>query len=129
MSPDPTLPPISYTVDAALGVIFEVWRGDVSGLDLRHHWEVFLKDPEVMAIRKTHADLREANILFTGNDLMQLVEKVAIPLLHGLEWKTAIVTRQAVQVGVSHQYQVFADLFSTDSLFEDSDEALRWLRS
>ena len=72
-------------------------------------------------------DLRGANIRFTGNELSNLVSTVVTPVLNGRDWRTAIVVEEPVQFGVSRQYQVFAERFSTDAIFHDYDEALRWL--
>jgi hypothetical protein len=127
MSRDTPPPPISYSVDLAQGVIFEVWRGDITAADLRRYWGTYLADPEVLSVRRTLVDMRAATILFSGNDLSNLVASVVIPALGGRDWKTAIVVEQPVQFGVSRQYQVFAERYSRDSIFHDPDEALRWL--
>jgi hypothetical protein len=121
--------PISYCIDGDLGVIVETWEGDVTAADLRGYWAGYLADPEVMALRKTLVDLRRARILFSGPELSDLVWEVVKPALRGLGWTTAIVVAptRAVQFGVSRQYQVFAQAYSRDAIFEDYDEALRWL--
>jgi hypothetical protein len=121
--------PITYSIDADLGVILERWQGDVTAADLRRYWEGFLADPQVMALRRTLVDLREARILFSGPELSDLVWDVVKPALGGLGWTTAIVVgrARAVQFGVSKQYQVFAQAYSRDAIFEDYDEARRWL--
>jgi phage gp36-like protein len=121
-------PPISYSVDNALGVIFEVWHGEITASDLRRHWEDYLSDPTVLALRRTLVDLRAATIRFTGNELSNLISYLVIPVLKGQDWLTAILVEQPVQFGVSRQYQVFAERYSTDSIFHDYDEALLWLR-
>jgi hypothetical protein len=117
-----------YSIDKALGVVFEVWRGDVTAADLQRYWEAYLANPEVLAVRRTLVDLRGANIRFTGSELSNLVSAVVIPTLNGRDWKTAIVVERPVQFGVSRQYQIFAESYSTDCIFHDPDEALRWLR-
>jgi hypothetical protein len=119
---------ISYSVDKALGVIFEVWSGDITAADLQRYWQSYLADPDARAVRKSVVDLRHANIRFTGSELARLVETVVIPSLNGLQWKTAIVVATPVQFGVSRQYEVFAEQYSTDHIFRDFDEALRWIR-
>jgi hypothetical protein len=119
--------PITYSIDTELGVILEAWQGDVTAADLRRYWEAYLADPRVMALRRTLVDLRQAHILFRGAELSNLVRDVVKPALGGKGWTTAIVVAQAVQFGVSKQYQVFAQAYSRDAIFEDYDEALRWL--
>jgi hypothetical protein len=128
MSRDTTMTPISYSVDKALGIIFEVWHGDVTAVDLRRYWEAYLANPDVLALRRTLVDLRGANIRFTGYELSNLVSTVVLPVLKGRDWITAIVVERPVQFGVSRQYQAFADQYSRDIIFHDYDEALHWLR-
>jgi hypothetical protein len=127
MSSDTATAPISYSIDKALGIIFEVWRGDVTAADLMRYWEAYLANPDVLALRRTLVDLRGANIRFTGKELSSLVSHVVIPVLKGRDWKTALVVEQPVQFGVSRQYHVFAEQYSTDCIFHDYDEALLWL--
>jgi hypothetical protein len=81
----------------------------------------------VLALRRTLVDLRGANLRFTGKELSSLVSHVVIPVLKGRDWKTAIVVEQPIQFGVSRQYHVFAEQYSTDCIFHDDDEALLWL--
>jgi len=124
---DTAIPPISYSIDKTLGVILEVWRGGVTAADLEHYWEAYLANPDVLEVRRTLVDLRGAEIQFTGMELSNLVSSVVIPRLNGRDWKTALVVKQPVQYGVSRQYHFFAEQYSTDSIFYDPDEALRWL--
>ena len=119
--------PITYSIDAGVGVIFEVWTGQITADYLRSYWQAYLADPEVIELRRTLVDMREARIQFTGQELLSLVTSVVTPALQGLDWKTAIVIAHPVQFGVSKQYQVFAEHYSRDAIFENYDEALRWL--
>lgn len=124
----PTLP-ISYSIDSAHNLILEVWQGTVTAADLRKYWQAYLADPQVLALRRTLVDLRGADIQFNGRELSELVSTVVVPALKGQDWRTAIVVDQPVQFGVSRQYQVFAEFFSTDSIFDNFDQALQWLRN
>ena len=128
MSRDNVTTPITYSIDQDSGIISEVWRGDVTAADLRRYWGAYLANPDVLALRRTLVDLRAANIRFTGAELSNLVSTVVLPALKGRDWITAIVVEQPVQFGVSRQYQVFADHYSSDSIFYDYEEALLWLR-
>ena len=119
--------PISYSINADLGVILETWEGDITAADLRQYWAGYLADPRVMAMRRTLVDLRQARIVFSGTELSDLVRDVVKPALGDKGWTTAIVVARAVQFGVSKQYQVFAQTYSRDAIFEDYDAALRWL--
>jgi hypothetical protein len=121
--------PISYAIDHQQGVILETWSGEVAAEDLAEYWRRYLAEPAVLAIRKTLVDLRRSRILFTGAQLAGLVEGVVVPILRGRDWKTALVTDDPVQYGVSRQYQVFAQTYSYDSIFTDPDAAMTWLLS
>ena len=120
--------PISFSIDRELGIIFEIWRGEITAAHVRRYWETLLSNADALTFRRTLADLREANLQLTGKELSGLVTEVVIPMLNGLDWRTAIVVARPAQFGVSRQYQVFAQTFSTDQIFYDADEALRWLR-
>ncbi|HEY4258614.1 MAG TPA: hypothetical protein VGM98_00580 [Schlesneria sp.] len=129
MSLDSKLPPITYSVDTTQGIIFETWHGDVTASDLSYYWRRYLADPQVLAIRRTVVDLRYGNLLFTGEEMESLIASIVIPTLNGLDWTTAIVVDRPDQFGVSRQYQVFAERYSKDCIFPDSESALNWLRS
>jgi hypothetical protein len=127
MSRDTATYPISYSIDKSLGVIREVWSGRVTAADLQRHWVAYLANPEVLEVRRTLVDLRGADIQFNGRELSKLVLNLIIPRLNGRDWTTALVVGKPVQLGVSRQYQVFAEQYSRDCIFYDRDEALRWL--
>jgi hypothetical protein len=119
--------PIQYRIDRAAGIIEETWSGTITIGDLREYWRGYLADPEVLALRRTVADLREADIAFTGRELDMLVQSLVIPVLGDLGWKTALVVGRPVQFGVGRQYQVFAERYSHDAIFDDPDMAKVWL--
>lgn len=121
--------PIHYTIDSATGIIDEIWSGRITCSDLRTYWKAALADPAVLQSRRTVADLREAEIDFTGADLDELVKTILIPTIGELDWKTAIVVKRPVQFGVARQYQAFAGRYSTDSIFDDVSKARAWLTS
>ncbi len=119
--------PITYKIDRENRIIDEKWTGTVSRNDLSEFWSKFLEDPEVLDIRRTLVDLRESQITFTGSQMDTLIQSIVLPVLKGRDWKTAIVVTAPLQFGVSRQYQVFAERFSKDSIFNDMDEARCWL--
>jgi hypothetical protein len=119
--------PITYSIDRASGIIFEVWAGGVAAADLRRYWQGYLADPDVLALRRTLVDLRGADLRFTGGELADLVDQVVLPALGGRDWTTAIVVGRPAQFGVSRQYQVFAESYSRDAIFHDYAAALAWL--
>ena len=120
--------PITYSLDAERGLIFESWSGDVSASDLADYWRAYLADPEVMAIRRTVVDLRDSNPTFTGAELSSLIHNIVFDVLGERDWITAIVVAKPLQFGVSRQYQVFAECYSRDAIFEDPDLALAWIQ-
>ena len=119
--------PIAYSIDHDRRFILERWTGDITAADLGEYWTRYLADPDVMAIRRTLADLRQCRILFRGTDLSNLVKSLVIPRLEGRGWKTAIVVDDPLQFGTSRQYQVFAESYSQDSIFYEPAAAEAWL--
>lgn len=119
--------PITYSIDREQKLITEIWTGEINAECLAAYWQRYLEDPEVLAIRRTLVDLREAEILFKGSDLNRLIQTIVLPVLKGRDWKTAIVVEKSHQFGVSRQYQTFADHYSKDAIFYDVGEARNWL--
>ncbi len=119
--------PISYITDPAKKLILEVWKGDVTVECLSAHWRSYLADPEVLAIRRTLVDMRGARIRFKGAELKELIHDIVLPVLNGRDWKTAIIVEKNLQFGISRQYQVFADHYSKDAIFNDPQTAYEWL--
>lgn len=126
---DFTLMPITYTIDRNKHLIRETWKGEIHAADLGAYWQGYLADAEVLKIRRTIADLREATICFSGLDFDSLIRTTVLPVLHGRTWTTAIVVGNSIQFGVSRQYQIFAERFSNDSIFKDVADAEAWLAS
>jgi hypothetical protein len=119
--------PIIYTIDQEEKLITEVWTGEVNAEDLAAYWKRYLKDPDVLAIRRTIVDLRQANMLFTGAELDGLIQSIVLPALQGRDWKTALVVESPLQRGVSRQYQHFAHYYSKDAIFHNLEDARNWL--
>jgi hypothetical protein len=119
--------PIHYTIDAGTGIIHETWTGEVDASDLGDYWRNYLTDSQVLELRTTLVDMRDAHLRFSGTELRHLITTVVDPVLQGRDWLTAIVVADPVQYGVSRQYHVFADHYSKDAIFSDRDAALGWL--
>ena len=119
--------PITYEVDESLNVIFETWEGTITARDLDMYWREYLADQKVLSCRRTLVDVRKSNITFTGDQFHQLIASVAVPMLGEKKWCTAILVGLPVQFGVARQYQVFADIYSSDSIFDNKDRAIDWL--
>jgi hypothetical protein len=121
--------PIAYTIDRENGCVIETWSGDVSARELAAHWRRYLADPDVMALRRTLVDLRHSHIVFTAAELSQLVERIVLPALHGMYWRTAIVLGDTDHFEMSRRYHLVAESYSQDSVFSTTEAALAWLRS
>jgi len=119
--------PITYSIDHEKKMITEVWTGDVHAADLAEYWKRYLDDPDVLAIRRTIVDLRQAEILFKGSEFDGLIKNIVLPALNGRDWKTAIVVEKPLQFGVGRQYQAFADRYSKDTIFYNIEAARKWL--
>ena len=119
--------PIKYSIHLEDLIIEETWTGEVNSTELQSYWRSYLADPEVLMIRRTLVDLREAKILFTGRELNLLIQWEVMPKLNGMNWKSALVVNHPVQYGVSRQYQAFAELYSQDSIFTELATARSWL--
>ncbi len=119
--------PCTYFIDKRRRVVLETWTGDVTAAMVKSLWKRYLADPEVMAIRRTLADLRQCNLLLTGRDLSHLVDTVAVPGVKGRDWHSAVVVGSPDQYGFSHQFHVFSSIFATNQIFHDYDRALSWI--
>lgn len=119
--------PISYSIDTEQGIIVEVWVGDISAQELGDYWRRYLADPQVLSLRTTLVDLRQAMPRFSGTEMANLIRTIVDPVLKGRSWRTAVVVAEPLQFGVTRQYQVFAKHYSRDAIFTDRESALRWL--
>ena len=121
--------PITYSIDREDGCVIETWTGDVTARELTAHWRRYLADPEVLALRRTLVDLRHCRIMFTAAELSELVARIVVPALHGMNWRTAIVLGDTNHFEMSRRYHVVAESYSQDSVFSTPEAALAWLRS
>jgi hypothetical protein len=121
--------PIAYSIDRENGCVIETWTGDVTARELGAHWRGYLADPDVLALRRTLVDLRNCRIAFTASELSQLVERLVLPALHGMNWRTAIVVGDPDHFQMSRRYHVVAESYSQDSVFSTPEAALAWLRT
>ncbi len=121
--------PIAYSIDRENGCIIETWTGDITARDLVAHWRHYITDPDVLALRRTLVDLRHSRIMFSATELSQLVERIVLPALHGMNWRTAIVLGDPNHFEMSRQYHIVAESYSQDSIFSTPEAALAWLRT
>ncbi|HEX7978182.1 MAG TPA: hypothetical protein VF461_06240 [Gemmatimonadaceae bacterium] len=121
--------PISYSIDRENRCIHETWTGLITAKDLGDHQRRVLTDPVVMVIRRTIVDLRGCRILFSGEQLAELMESVALPLLNGKSWRSAIVVGDPAQKEITQQYHVLAESYSRDSVFDTPEAAMAWMQT
>ena len=121
--------PIAYSIDRENGCIIETWTGDITARNLTAHWRRYLNDPDVLALRRTLVDLRHCRIMFSATELSQLVGRIVLPALHGMNWRTAIVLGDPNHFEMSRQYHIVAESYSQDSIFSTPEAALAWLRT
>ena len=121
--------PISYSVDREHRCIRETWTGMITAKELGDYWQCILVDPVVMVIRRTIVDLRQCRILFSGEQLADLVERIVLPMLNGKSWRTAIVVGDLAQEEISRQYHMLAESYSRDSVFSTPEDAMTWMQT
>ena len=119
--------PIKYDVDGSKGVVFEYWSGGISAQDVSEHWARLLSDPDALACATSLADVRDAEPRLTDVELRRLVETIAVPILKGKSWKSAILVQKPVQFGMARQFHIFAEAYSKDAIFTDEKAARDWL--
>jgi hypothetical protein len=119
--------PIHYAVRPEDKFVDVTWSGTITADDLRQSWSTILADPEVLRIGRALTDIRDADLAFSGYELAQVVQAVALPVLKGRDWRSAILVRAPVQISFSHLYQVFAAEFGEDAVFFDPVAARDWL--
>lgn len=122
-------PKIRYVVDTMAEVTWEQWTGNVGQADLAAHWQMLLKNEDVIQRRRTIVDLTRATIDLRGQDLQSLIDDIVVPLLSGKTWITAIIVNSAFQHGFSRQYGAFADMYSVDQIFRSEADALAWINT
>ena len=118
---------ISYEVLPLEGIILETWCGDITIATLRAHLDTMLRDAACLRLAKSLADVRQATVLFTDQDLRTALRDVALPLLQGRDWISAIVVQGPLQLHMASRYHALAAMFSQDAVFCQVDEAERWL--
>lgn len=119
--------PISYQVDSVRGFITEVWRGDIDIAEVVAFWRALAEAEETQTIRRSLADVRDANPVFTAEELQAAVRDVLLPARKGRDWISAILVESVQQFRLSRQYQLFEQHQSRSTIFSSFDEAMGWL--
>ncbi|MBX3175336.1 MAG: hypothetical protein KF709_13055 [Gemmatimonadaceae bacterium] len=119
--------PIHYRIDPTTQTVYETWTGTVNAEQLGAYWSASLRKDEFLTCGKTIADVRAADVELVGADLQVLIQGIAVPLLAGRRWLTAVVVASPSQFGTARQYEVFSEVFSTGGIFHDLESAEAWL--
>ena len=119
--------PITYAIDHERRVIFATWSGEVHREDVERHWLALMADPLAFSLRRSVADLRGAQLTFRGVEFAHLIQTIALPALAGRRWHTAVVADKPLQFGITRQYQALAEAYSRDAIFDNPEDALKWL--
>lgn len=118
---------ISYVVDGCLGLIAETWSGEIFASDLTEYWIASLGNERHLSIRRTLADVRNASLNFTQQELLVAIQTVILPRLRGRGWVAAIVVGDVPQFKMSRHYQIHASGCCYDGIFSSPEEARAWL--
>ena len=116
--------PITYSVDKKQNVVLVTWQDDVTKDDYRAHLKTMLQDPDALRAGRSLVDLRRANVLLSGADLVAIGDAEAAPRLGGRQWRTAVIVSSYV---LTTQYGIFVQSENTDCVFLDQAAALAWL--
>ncbi len=110
-------------------MITEIWTGEVDSGVLEAYWKEYLQDPEVLKIRCTLVDIRQARIRFNAHPCPSWVGNIVFPVLYdkNLKWKTAIVVGNTAQFKASREYHALAKHYSDDAIFDTVEPARAWL--
>jgi hypothetical protein len=119
--------PIAYAVDPDRHLELLVLTGDITARALKSFWKKHRKGPQGLAIRRALVDVRACDLRFTGRELSDFLDTVAVPAVAGRQVRIAILVDTPVQYGVAHQFQVLAGLRSETEIFDEHDKALDWI--
>lgn len=119
--------PISYAVLEPQGFIAETWTGEIEIDEVRRHWAVVLGDPACLALGRTLADLRDATLLFSEQELYEAVQEMVVPVLLTQPWTTAIVLSRSKPLRMASRYATQVAGVSHDAIFSDIEAARLWL--
>lgn len=100
------------------------WRGDITKDEYRAHLRMMLQDSDALRAGRSLVDLRQANVLLSGAELVAIGDAEAVPRLGVRQWRTAVLVSSYV---LTTQYGIFLQSESTDSVFLDQAAALAWL--
>lgn len=120
---------IQHYVDIERSVLFEKWSGQITAEDVAAQWIWYANSEDAQACRRCFADIRAAELLFSGPELRAMVQQHLAGVEAEKETKNAILIAESepIQMGVSRQFMAFAGSVDKDAIFTDEVEALAWL--
>ena len=120
--------PITYLVDRERRIVFTTWTGRIGAADLSAYFREYAADAEALAYRRGIQDMRDAEIVFTGQDLQSLTSTLVLPVMRRVgRATTAFIVNRAVQFGSVRQWEAFGDTLVNAAIFEDIESAMAWL--
>jgi hypothetical protein len=114
-------------VDEELRVVFVKAAGAVTARDLCLNWLELIENPLTSALRRTLVDLRDADISIDLQDLHLLIEQLVRPRIGDTIWTAALIVGNPSSREMAQNFQLLAQSFSRDRVFEDEERALEWL--
>ncbi|MGE0040411.1 MAG: hypothetical protein AB7H88_06420 [Vicinamibacterales bacterium] len=119
--------PIRYTFDLAKRLVISTWTGPVTATDLDTLWSAYMAAPEFARCDGSLADVRLAQIQFTGRELSDRMKSLAIPAVGPRPFAAAVLVASPAQYGSARQHGVFASY--TTMIFHEEEAALAWLET
>ena len=120
--------PIQHHFDSENGILYVTWTGVITASDLSDFAARIVLDPQVTACSRSITNMCDCQLAFTWKELnlpaKALFEQAA---RRGKKWKTAIVVRQQVQLGVARQHALITENLKETEVFFSEAEARRWV--
>lgn len=119
--------PITYEIRG--DHVFERWLDVITADEVRAHFLALLNDPIALRIRRSLVDVRLTEATFRGSDISLLVHTIMRPALEGTPWRSGVVARSALEIGLARQLTLLAAGVLVLRTFEDEESALAWMLS
>ena len=121
--------PIRYDIDVASGILFVKWHGEVSLLELAHHWDTLLSDEAFPEISCAITDLRESTFAFSNAEFWRTIDNHYRDAVEHKTFKVAILVANEDHEKYAGIWKTLVPKSVTVSLFHDPDQASAWLSS
>jgi hypothetical protein len=122
--------PFTYRVDRTQQVVWITLEGRCGIGEIRAGIEHVWTDPDAEAVRRFVWDLRDAQLIVTGEDLRSLLSWNRPHASKRPPNRAAVVATAPAMYGVARMAEAYADVLNsvtTMRVFRDMDEALDWL--